>query len=128
MLLLLQVRIPDDKEGVSPFQVTREEVSNQLRDILEDKTIESSEVFDLARSQYQACMDTEKLEEIGLEPMNSILQELGGWPVLETEEAPWDETNFLWDETIFKLRSNGMANGRLTSLILWTNPTSTGWW
>ena len=38
-------------------------MSNQLRDILEDKTIESSEVFDLARNQYQACMDTKKLEE-----------------------------------------------------------------
>ena len=95
---------------MSPFQVTREEVSNQLRDILEDKSSGgggAGEVFELARHQYQACMDTAKLEQMGLEPITSLLAELGGWPVLESEEAPWDETVFQWDETIFKLRSNG---------------------
>ena len=40
-----------------------------------------------------ACMDLDKLEEIGLEPLKLILKELGGWPVLEDN---WDESTFKW--------------------------------
>ena len=57
-----QVRIPDDKEGVSPFEMTWEEVSHQLRDIFEEKADASANevtpVTQMARNYYQACMDT----------------------------------------------------------------------
>ena len=57
-----QVRIPDDKEGVSPFEMTWEEVSHQLRDIFEEQVDASANevtpVTQMARNYYQACMDT----------------------------------------------------------------------
>ena len=46
-------------------------------------------------------MDTDKIEEIGLEPLQKKLRELGGWPVLEDN---WDEEAFSWQETVYKLR------------------------
>ena len=160
-----QVRIPDDKEGVSPFEMTWEEVSHQLRDIFEEKVDASANevtpVTQMARNYYQACMDTrarhwttkltignfeiikwtlsgfplffvvfyvsqlltknrqlissidsylpwhKRLEEVGLSPLTDLIDQLGGWPVLETEGSPWNELQFQWDETVFKLRDNG---------------------
>ena len=40
-----------------------------------------------------ACMDLEKIEEKGLEPLLSLLKKFGGWPVLEDN---WNEANFKW--------------------------------
>ena len=61
-------------------------------------------MFRQARDQYKACMDLDKLESIGLAPVKSLLQTLGGWPVLESD---WDENTFSWDETNYKFRDNG---------------------
>ena len=72
----------------------------QLRDILEeeknddDDDDDDSPVFRRARAQYQACMDLDKLEERGLEPLKEILQKFGGWPAVEGDE--WDEEAFNW--------------------------------
>ena len=52
-----------------------------------------SRVFQQARDQYMACMDLEKIEEKGLEPLLSLLKKFGGWPVLEDN---WNEANFKW--------------------------------
>ena len=64
-------------------------------------------MFRQARDQYKACMDLDKLESIGLDPVKTLLQTLGGWPVLEAE---WDESGFRWDETNYKFRDNGSCD------------------
>ena len=93
-MIHLQVRIPDDKSSKSQFGIIDDELTEQLRDILESNDTDgASIVFQQAKDQYMACMDLKKLEEIGLEPLNSLLQKFGGWPVLEND---WDETNFKW--------------------------------
>lgn len=47
----------------------------------------------MARDHYQACMDLDRLEEVGLEPLKSLLTFLGGWPVLDEN---WNEEDFKW--------------------------------
>ena len=32
---------------------------------------------------FQACMDLDQIEEVGLDPLKTMLREMGGWPVLE---------------------------------------------
>ena len=89
-----RVRIPDDQSSRSQFAIIDDELEEQLRDILEaNDTSDDSIVFKQAKDQYMACMDLDKLEEIGLEPLKLILKELGGWPVLEDN---WDESSFKW--------------------------------
>jgi hypothetical protein len=39
---------------------------------------------------YKACMDEERIESAGLEPLLIKLRELGGWPVLEGDA--WNQT------------------------------------
>ena len=53
------------------------------------------------RNVYKACMDEERIEKIGLEPLKNMLRELGGWPVLEKD---WDASNFSWIESVYNFR------------------------
>ena len=69
-----------------------------MRAILEsnDTSIDTSDyskVFYQARDHYQACMNLEKIEEIGRKPLLDTLRKFGGWPVLEEK---WDESAFDW--------------------------------
>ena len=108
------MRIPDDRSSRSQFAIIDDELDYQLRDILEsNRTTESdgeshSIVFNQARDQYKACMDTDELEAIGLEPLKNILKDkFGGWPVLEGDS--WNESDFDWRELNYKFRRNGYS-------------------
>ncbi|XP_034943082.1 neprilysin-1-like [Chelonus insularis] len=49
----------------------------------------------LAKKWYQSCMDTDTLEKRGIKPLESILMQLGGWPMtIDVEE--WDENGHSW--------------------------------
>ena len=44
-------------------------------------------------------------EEKGLKPLQEILKEFGGWPVVVGDN--WNESNFEWAEMIYKFRRVG---------------------
>ena len=60
-----------------------------------------------------------------MSPLTDLIDQLGGWPVLETEGSPWNELQFQWDEMVFKLRDNGrftysqifLLLGNITTLV-----------
>lgn len=47
------------------------------------------------------------IEKQGLDPLLNILQQLGGWPVLEGDN--WNETGFDWKESVYKFRNMGYS-------------------
>ena len=71
----------------------------------------SSSVFGRARDLYASCMDTERLEEVGLAPLTDKLSEMGGWPAVEGDS--WDETAFSWEDTMHAFRRNGYSTDLL---------------
>ena len=94
-LFRCQVRIPDDRSSRSQFAIIDDDLEQQLRDILEANITEGdSSVFVMAKAQYQSCMDTDRLELIGLQPLRDLLTEFGGWPVVDGDA--WDEEGFDW--------------------------------
>lgn len=54
------------------------------------------------------------MEELGLEPLKKILQQFGGWPAVMGDK--WNDTTFVWDEMIYKIRQAGITNDFLISL------------
>ena len=46
-------------------------------------------------------------EERGLKPLQEILKEFGGWPVVVGDT--WDESSFVWTEMIYKFRRVGYS-------------------
>merc|ERR1719244_715564 len=79
-----RIVIPDDRSSRSQFAIIGDTLLQQLRVILESDPVEGeSRVFTMARNVYQACMDVDKIERVGLEPLKEMLHSMGGWPVLE---------------------------------------------
>lgn len=60
-----------------------------------------------------------RLEELGLEPLKKILKQLGGWPVVEGDK--WNETDFVWYQTIYKFRRAGYPIDYLFDLSVVTD-------
>ncbi|KAM7360462.1 M13 family metallopeptidase neprilysin 4 isoform 2-T2 [Cochliomyia hominivorax] len=46
-----------------------------------------------ARHLYQSCTNSKLLEKRGIEPLLKLVQDLGGWPVLDPK---WNSQNFDW--------------------------------
>ncbi|XP_008546803.1 neprilysin [Microplitis demolitor] len=71
-------------------------VYHRLKAILETKP-ERNDILPVrqAKKWYRSCMNTEALEKRGLKPIESILMQVGGWPMtIDAEE--WDESEHSW--------------------------------
>eukprot|EP00090_Calanus_glacialis_P020602 TRINITY_DN3177_c0_g1_i1.p1 TRINITY_DN3177_c0_g1~~TRINITY_DN3177_c0_g1_i1.p1 ORF type:complete len:763 (-),score=121.64 TRINITY_DN3177_c0_g1_i1:74-2362(-) len=121
-----RVVIPDDRSSRSQFAIIGDELLQQLRVILEDEGHEGeSHVFTMARNVYKACMDEEKIENIGLEPLKDMLKSMGGWPVLQGDA--WNEETFNWIETVYTFRSHGYSTDYLIDFSIVTDSKNSSW-
>ena len=69
-------------------------------------------------------MDEERIEKMGLEPLQDMLKTLGGWPVLEEN---WDETKFSWIDSTYRLRRNGYSTDYLIDFSIVTDSKNSSW-
>jgi len=121
-----RVVIPDDRSSRSQFAIIGDELLQQLRVILEDPGHDGeSSVFTMARNVYKACMDEEKIENIGLDPLKDMLKDMGGWPVLEGDA--WDEEKFNWIEAVYTFRSHGYSTDYLIDFSIVTDSKNSSW-
>ncbi|XP_016921652.1 neprilysin-2 isoform X2 [Apis cerana] len=99
--------IPDDKTTVNTFTGISDELQNQLRTSIEEKSPPNEpKPFRLVKNLYKACMNKTVIEQQGLNPLLNILRKLGGWPILENQ---WNETEFNWKESVYKFRKMGYS-------------------
>lgn len=120
-----RVVIPDDRSSRSQFALIGDDLLQQLREILEAKEEKGeSRVFTMARNVYKACMDEDRIESIGLEPLKRMLTELGGWPVLEED---WQEDQFSWIDTVYKFRERGYSTDYLIDFSVVTDSKNSSW-
>ncbi|KAH8384050.1 hypothetical protein KR009_011870 [Drosophila setifemur] len=54
-----------------------------------------------AKNLYRSCVNNGELSKRGLEPLHTLIRELGGWPVLDPE---WSDTQFNWQVLAATLR------------------------
>ncbi|KAH8343655.1 hypothetical protein KR059_002909 [Drosophila kikkawai] len=54
-----------------------------------------------AKNLYRSCVNSQLLARRGLEPLHTLIQELGGWPVLDQQ---WSDANFNWQVLAATLR------------------------
>ena len=81
--------------------------------------------FHLAKSMYQSCMDTEKIEEKGLTPLTDVLKRMGGWPLLEGDS--WDKDKFKWFEMVYRFRDEGFSIDYLINFSVTTDLRNSSW-
>jgi membrane metallo-endopeptidase-like protein 1 len=78
--------------------------------LLEDEPTPGDFVsYQLARDYYKSCIDEEKREDLGIQPILYKLKEFGGWPVVEGKK--WQqEDSFKWWEWNYKIDGAGYAS------------------
>jgi len=121
-----RVVIPDDRSSRSQFAIIGDELLQQLKHILEAVPEPGeSRVFTMARNVYKACMDLDKIEDGGLDPLKDMLKEMGGWPVLEGDS--WDEESFNWIESVYTFRQHGYSTDYLIDFSIVTDSKNSSW-
>lgn len=100
--------IPDDQSSVTTFSLISDEVTEQLRNLIERPIKEGdAEPFKLVKKLYQSCLNKTRAEEVGLNPLKEVLEQFGGWPVVVGDS--WNESTFVWTEMIYKFRLAGYS-------------------
>nr|CAD7586899.1 unnamed protein product [Timema genevievae] len=103
--------IPRDKAVFNTFEMLRESLDLILKDLLEEPIevplgkneteVWKTDAIAKAKNFYKSCMDHNILEARGERPLLFLLQQLGGWPVLEPN---WDSERFDWLLLMAQLR------------------------
>lgn len=111
-----ETKIPDDKDRVGVFTEIADNVRNQLHSLLTENDDEKNvPSFNHAKEAYKMCMDESTIEKHGKEPLNSITEQLDGWPVVKGDH--WNgESGWSWIDTIKKFRKIGFAINSIVDL------------
>lgn len=105
---LKKTNIPDDKSSVTSFSIISDMLQEQLRTMIEEPVHEDEpKPFQLTKKLYRACMNKTLIENEGLDTIHSILEDLGGWPVLKG--PMWSEADFDWRKSVYKFRKVGYS-------------------
>nr|XP_046909765.1 neprilysin-1-like [Dermatophagoides farinae] len=96
--------IPEDRSSLSTFEVMADDLQIILKDLLEQLPNSADNSATLkAKRFYQSCMNIQKINQIGVQPILDALQEVGGWPVLDRN---WNEKDLTLENLLGKLRGD----------------------
>ncbi|KFB42374.1 AGAP001791-PA-like protein [Anopheles sinensis] len=106
---LKETIVPDEKVSVGTITVIDDRLQQQLRSLVSDEISETEATpFKLAKNLYKLCMNKTRIEENGIKPLLSILDTLGGWPVLKGDS--WDmESTWSWEKSVIDFNNNGYS-------------------
>lgn len=117
---LKSTSIPDDRVLIDSFSVVRDEVQEQLREIInEDEQPNESKPFLLAKRLNKACLNKTIIEQRGIKPLADMLESFGGWPVVKADL--WSADTFDWLEMVKKFRQTGLETSIIFSFAVTTN-------
>ena len=99
--------IPIQDGSINLFSKMNDVIYERIKTMLEDKQGDYKFISDkLVREFYLSCIDTDRIEERGLEPINKVLEDIGGWPLLEGSN--WKPKK--WMDIVFEIaeKTNGV--------------------
>lgn len=99
----------ESNESDDIFSRVQHELNAQLHALISEKIDPNDPApFNMAKRLYNACMNESQIEEHGLEPLLSITDKMGGWPVVKGDQ--WNENaDWNWIETIKHFNSIGYS-------------------
>lgn len=101
--------IPDDRSSLSIASELQVDVDKKLRVLFEDIS-ERNESHYLAKMAiiYSKCLNTTEHEELGDEPLQYVISEIGGWPAVEGPGNNWTSAdNWTLDAALVQLKRMG---------------------
>uniref|UniRef100_A0A8C8GGS1 Endothelin-converting enzyme 1 n=1 Tax=Oncorhynchus tshawytscha TaxID=74940 RepID=A0A8C8GGS1_ONCTS len=83
--------LPEGKSRWGPFSNLWERNMAVMKHLLENTTMKGlSKAEKKAQMYYKACMNETKIEELGAQPLQELINQTGGWALT----GSWDKNNF----------------------------------
>uniref|UniRef100_A0A4W5L618 Endothelin-converting enzyme 1 n=1 Tax=Hucho hucho TaxID=62062 RepID=A0A4W5L618_9TELE len=83
--------LPEGKSRWGPFSNLWERNMAVMKHLLENTTMKGlSKAEEKAQMYYKACMNETKIEELGAQPLQELINQTGGWALT----GSWDKNNF----------------------------------
>ncbi|XP_036392017.1 endothelin-converting enzyme 2b isoform X2 [Megalops cyprinoides] len=84
--------LPDGRSRWSTFNSIWDQNQAVLKHLLENGTFNSSsEAERKTRDYYLSCLNEQRIEELGAQPLIDLIAKTGGWNIT----GPWDKDNFM---------------------------------
>ncbi|XP_015124902.1 neprilysin-11 [Diachasma alloeum] len=82
----------------SNWYIITHDIRPKIQRLLNETDSETdNEAIRKARRVYRACMNKDKIEEIGAEPLKSVVNDNGGWPLIMKPQE-WSSKNLTWQQ------------------------------
>ncbi|KAL8599693.1 hypothetical protein ACOMHN_064139 [Nucella lapillus] len=96
--------IPDDRADYNTFSKLGDDVQGMLKELLEEPVTDKDlKATTKAKNLYASCLNETLIDLQGLEPIQQLVAELGGWPTVEGPSWREDGAHHVMD-LIVKLR------------------------
>uniref|UniRef100_A0A8C4M1Z1 endothelin-converting enzyme 1 n=1 Tax=Equus asinus asinus TaxID=83772 RepID=A0A8C4M1Z1_EQUAS len=84
--------LPDGRSRWNTFNSLWDQNQAILKHLLENTTFNSSSEAERKTQRfYLSCLQVERIEELGAQPLRDLIDKIGGWNVT----GPWDQDNFM---------------------------------
>jgi predicted metalloendopeptidase len=110
---------------VTSFSVIDNKLREQLRTII-NEPIQDNEIepFKNVKRLYQACVNTDAIEALGVMPVKNIIDSMGGWPAVVGDTWNTPDT-WTWQQASVWSRENGYSVSNLLSFSVSTDNKNT---
>ncbi|KAI5940291.1 endothelin-converting enzyme 2 isoform X2 [Manis javanica] len=84
--------LPDGRSRWNTFNSLWDQNQAVLKHLLENTTFNSSSEAERKTQRfYLSCLQVERIEELGAQPLRDLIDKIGGWNIT----GPWDQDNFM---------------------------------
>ncbi|XP_077847992.1 endothelin-converting enzyme 2 isoform X8 [Macaca mulatta] len=84
--------LPDGRSRWNTFNSLWDQNQAILKHLLENTTFNSSSEAERKTQRfYLSCLQVERIEELGAQPLRDLIDKIGGWNIT----GPWDQDNFM---------------------------------
>lgn len=105
---LKQNVIPEDKSKYGIFYQIDDEVLVKLKYLLEvENKPDEPEVMHKARDFFKACVNEERIEQLGLDFIHDYMEKLGGWPIMGNHRGgKWNSKTYNLEDLMILVRND----------------------
>lgn len=88
------------------IDVIRSKLERELNETFYVDSEDDIDTLRMSKKLFRSCMDLDSIGKRGIEPLKIVIDELGGWPVVEGDS--WSESTSYWDDVVEKANMKGL--------------------
>lgn len=89
------------------METVRKKLEKEINETFYENVEEDLDVLKLNKLLYRTCMDLDSIKLRDLAPLQSMIDDLGGWPVVKGDL--WDESSISWQNVLETAWKKGLV-------------------